>query len=211
MKEEEKIRLQKTLLRHSFIFRTLWNIVLCSCFHNNSYSRTGQSLHKVVHNIIREEKNAQKHWKMGKTQCAKKFIKAQLTHSIWQHCIFFSNFLMRYVIYYSLFSKKDYLRMPMLLKIVIAQWYIFKRRILLPIWVHFWARILLLKVIYGLFEVCVLLLKVIYGLFGARILLWKYIRAKIGPSLRKVIYGILKCIPGRWSYPMFYYNFFSAT
>ena len=32
-----------------------------------------------------------------------------------------------------------------------AQWYILKYRILLPIWVHFLARILLLKVIYGLF------------------------------------------------------------
>ena len=64
------------------------------------------------------------------------------------------------------------------IQLVNTQWYIFKRRILLPIWVHFWARILLLKVIYRLFEARVLLLKVIYGLFGARILLRKYIRAK---------------------------------
>ena len=59
-----------------------------------------------------------------------------------------------------------------------TQWYIFKRRILLPIWVLFLARILLLKVIYGLFEACILLLKVIYGLFGACILPWKYIRTQ---------------------------------
>ena len=59
-----------------------------------------------------------------------------------------------------------------------TKWYIFKRRILILIWVHFWARILLLKVIYGLFEARILLLKVIYGLFGARILLQKYIRAQ---------------------------------
>ena len=59
-----------------------------------------------------------------------------------------------------------------------TQWYIFKRRILLPIWVHFLARMLLLKVIYRLFEASILILKVIYGLFGARILLWKYIRAQ---------------------------------
>ena len=45
-----------------------------------------------------------------------------------------------------------------------SQWYILKYCILLPIWVHFWAHILLLKVIYGL--------------FGARILPRKYIRAQ---------------------------------
>ena len=45
-----------------------------------------------------------------------------------------------------------------------TQWYILKSRILLLIWVHVWA--------------CILLLKVIYRFFGAHILLWKYIRAQ---------------------------------
>ena len=55
-----------------------------------------------------------------------------------------------------------------------TQWYILKYCILLPIWVHFWARILLLKVIYGL----------------------QYMGSKLDPSLRKVIYGILKFTTG---------------
>ena len=59
-----------------------------------------------------------------------------------------------------------------------TQWYILKSRILLLIWVHFGARMLLLKVIYRIFGACILLLKVIYRFFGACILPRKYIRAQ---------------------------------
>ena len=128
------IRTSHKKVKGSIVFNLTYKTYVCICLPMHKY---------VVYQINNTDRQ-----KKRTALC--KYFKM----SIWQRSSGFQDIIIEYGFVKGYILEKS----SKMTKRFIAytQWYILKYRILLPIWVHFWDRILRLKVIYGLLRARIL-------------------------------------------------------